>query len=87
MSTAGCSGCTRRWTSPKEAHCQACHEQFGTHSLADQHHGLPFTQAQFCKEPSVVLSKKGARVFRASDEPEGVVWRTFARNTHVWDKA
>lgn len=81
VSTAGCSGCTRRWTSFTQAHCQACHEQFGTHGLADKHHADAFTPQQTCQRPEYVRAKNGKPVFRASPEAGGVVWRTFERNT------
>lgn len=78
--SAGCS-CGRRWTSLTQAHCQMCHRQFASVSLADKHHTYDEARRATCHDPEYVRSKRGVPVFRSSPEVGGPVWRSFERNT------
>lgn len=82
-----CRGCGRRWNSPTQAHCAACHSHFGSASAFDRHLKVDDDGATICTDPAWARTKKGDPVFKLRDDGCWVGWMSpeaQARLTETW---
>ena len=82
-----CRDCGLRWQSPAQAHCAACHRQFGSSAAFGRHQRTDDEGCPWCSDPSEMLTKRGDPVFKLRDDGCWVGWMSReaqARLAETW---
>lgn len=85
MALGHCPQCGLEWVAMGEAHCSACHVQFGSNSAFDRHRvgNADHRRCMTAEEMERPREKSGKPTLVATMRSSGVVWVTSLREVEA----